>query len=163
MTRRVFFSFHYEPDNWRAYQVRDVGVVEGNRPVSDNDWETITKGGDQAIKRWIAEQLDGKSCAVVLIGSFTARRKWITYEIGEAWDNGKGVVGMYVHNLMNASGNQSPKGLNPFDSLERDGKRLSRIVKAYDPPYTISTFVHEDIKENIQVWVDEAVSIRNNY
>jgi hypothetical protein len=36
-----FFSFHYQPDNWRAPQVRNIGVVEGNQPVRDNDWETI--------------------------------------------------------------------------------------------------------------------------
>jgi len=46
MARRVFFSFHYKPDNWRASQVRKMGDIEGDAPVSDNDWETITKGGD---------------------------------------------------------------------------------------------------------------------
>ena len=40
--RRTFFSFHYKPDNWRAAKVRNMGVVEGNSPVSDNDWETVT-------------------------------------------------------------------------------------------------------------------------
>ena len=30
VTRRVFFSFHYRPDNWRAGQVRNMGLVEGN-------------------------------------------------------------------------------------------------------------------------------------
>ncbi len=34
--RQVFFSFHYEADAWRAAQVRNMGVVEGNEPVSDN-------------------------------------------------------------------------------------------------------------------------------
>jgi len=37
MARRVFFSFHYTPDNWRASQVRQIGVIEGDAPVSDND------------------------------------------------------------------------------------------------------------------------------
>jgi hypothetical protein len=31
-TRKVFYSFHYMPDAWRASQVRNMGVVEG--PVS---------------------------------------------------------------------------------------------------------------------------------
>jgi hypothetical protein len=74
-------SFQHKPDNWRACQVRNAGVVEGNPPVSDNAWETITRGGDTAIQRWINDQLNGKSCAVVLIGSATASRKWIKYEI----------------------------------------------------------------------------------
>lgn len=165
MARRVFYSFHYSPDNWRASQVRNVGVVEGNRPVSDNDWETITRGGDDAIERWIAGQLDGKSCAVVLIGSGTAGRKWITYEISKAWNDGKGVVGVYVHNLKDASGTQSSRGGNPFAyvTMKRDGAAMSSIVNAYDPPYSTSTLVYDHIKENIEAWVDEAVSIRNNY
>ena len=55
--RRTFFSFHYKPDNWRAAKVRNMGVVEGNSPVSDNDWETVTGGGETAIKRWIDDQM----------------------------------------------------------------------------------------------------------
>lgn len=165
MARKVFFSFHYKPDNWRAAQVRNAGVVEGNKPVSDNEWEQITKGGDVAIQRWIASQLNGKSCAVILIGSATAGRKWIKYEIEKAWNDKKGVVGIYIHNLKDASGNQSSKGRNPFEdfTMKRDNKKLSSIVKAYDPPFLTSTYVYDHIKEKIDGWVEEAISIRNNY
>jgi hypothetical protein len=79
MARRAFYSFHYQPDNWRASQVRNMGVIEGNAPVSDNDWESVTKGGDPAIKKWVADQLDGKSCTIVLVGQSTAGRKWISH------------------------------------------------------------------------------------
>jgi len=75
MARRAFYSFHYIPDNWRASQVRNMGVVDGNKPATDNDWESITKKGDAAIQKWIDDQLSGKSVAVVLIGSRTAGRK----------------------------------------------------------------------------------------
>jgi len=164
MARRVFFSFHYKPDNWRASQVRNMGVIDGNRPCSDNDWETITKGGDEKIKKWIAEQLDGKSCAVVLIGAGTAGRKWINYEIVKAWNDKKGIVGVYVHNLQDSAKNQATKGSNPFADIKYGdtGKMLSAIVKAYDPPYTTSTLVYNHIKENLATWVDEAITIRNN-
>jgi hypothetical protein len=40
MARKVFFSFHYDPDKWRASQVRNMGALEGNVPCSDNDSET---------------------------------------------------------------------------------------------------------------------------
>lgn len=165
MARKVFFSFHYKPDNWRASQVRNAGVVEGNRPVSDNSWESVTRGGDAAIQRWIADQLSGKSCAVVLIGSATAGRKWIKYEIEKAWNDGKGVVGIYIHKLKDASGDQSSKGRNPFEDFttKRDDKKLSSIVKAYDPPFETSTYVYDHINENIEQWVEEAISIRDNY
>ena len=84
MTRRVFFSFHYKPDNWRASKVRNIGKLEGNTPASDNGWETVTKGGDGAIRKWIDDQMRGRSCVVVLVGSKTAGRKWINYEIQKA-------------------------------------------------------------------------------
>ncbi len=68
MGRKCFYSFHYVPDNWRASQVRNMGVIEGNQPVSDNDWEAVKKAGDDAIRKWISDQLHGRSCTVVLIG-----------------------------------------------------------------------------------------------
>jgi len=127
MARRVFYGFHYKPDNWRASQVRNIGAIEGNKPCSDNAWETITKGGDERIKRWIAEQLDGKSCVIVLIGANTAGRKWINHEIGKGWDDGMGVVGIYVHNLQDSEKKQSVKGANPFASIRygNSGRMLS--------------------------------------
>jgi hypothetical protein len=165
MARKTFFSFHYKPDNWRAAKVRNIGVVEGNKPVSDNDWETITKGGDKAIQGWIDEQLKGRSCTIVLIGAATAGRKWIKYEIETSWNDGRGVLGVYVHNLEDREGNQSAKGRNPFDdfTMKRDDKKLSSIVKAYDPPYSTSTKVYEYISANLESWVEDAVSIRVNY
>ena len=164
MARRVFFSFHYEPDCWRASQVRNIGVVEGNSPVSDNDWETITKGGDEAVQAWIDVQLQGRSCTIVLIGANTAGRKWINYEIEKSWNDGKGVVGIYIHNLEDSDGNQSPNGQNPFDgfTMKGDGRRLSSIVKAHDPPSSTGTGVYDWIKKNIESCVEEAISIRND-
>ena len=104
MARRCFYSFHYKPDCHRASQIRQMGVVEGNRPVSDNDWEAVTVGGDVAIEKWITEQMKGKSCVVVLVGVNTAGRKWINREIVKAWDSGMGVVGIRIHGLKNLDG-----------------------------------------------------------
>ena len=164
MVRKVFYSFHYKPDSWRASQIRNMGVIEGNRPCSDNDWETITQGGDEKIKKWIADQMEGKSCAVVLIGSNTAGRKWINYEIVKAWNDKKGIFGIYVHNLKDSNQNQCTKGINPFEKIKYgdSGKMLSSIVKAYDPPYTTSTYVYDHIKNNISAWIEEAITIRIN-
>jgi len=163
MARRTFFSFHYIPDNWRASQVRNAGVIEGNAPVSDNDWEKITGKGDAAIKDWIADQLKGRSCAVVLAGNGTAGRKWIKYEIIEAWNSKMGVVGVCIHNLKDVLGKQSLKGANPFTNLTVGDKVMSSIVKLYDPPYTTSTDVYDYIKRNITSWTDEACEIRGKH
>jgi len=165
MARRVFFSFHYMPDNWQASQIRNIGAIEGNKAASDNDWESVTKGGDAAIKKWIHDQMSGRSCVIVLIGTDTAGRKWIKYEIEKAWEASQGVLGIYVHNLQPSDHKQSTKGKNPFEdfTMQQNGKNFSSIVKVYDPPYSKSTDVYEHIEQNIADWIDEAVNIRQNY
>lgn len=163
MARRVFYSFHYKPDNWRVSQVRNIGAIEGNKPASDNDWETVTKGGDKAIENWIADQMHGRSCVVILIGSGTAGRKWINHEIVKGWDANKGVLGIHIHNLKNSDGKTSAKGSNPFDHITHGltGKKLSSIVKVYDPSGATSTDVYNHIKDNIEKWIETAIDVRS--
>ena len=163
MARRVFFSFHYIPDAWRVSQIRNIGTIEENKPASDNDWETVKKGGDEAIKRWINNQLEGRSCTVVLIGTETAGRKWINYEIEKSWNDGKGIFGIFIHNLKDSNGKQSTKGKNPFTGFNIKGTPLDSIVKAYDPPYSDSKDVYNYIANNIEKWIEEAITIRNKY
>jgi len=140
-----------------------MGCLEGNKPATDNDWETIEKGGAKAIQKWIDDQLNGRSVLIVLIGENTAGRKWINYEIEKAWNDKKGVFGVYVHNLKDSNSNQSKKGSNPFEGFTVDGEALDKIVKTYNPAYKISTNVHKHIKENLSDWIETAIEIRNKY
>ena len=162
MARKCFYSFHYKPDSARASQVRNIGVVEGNQSISDNDWEAVTKGGDDAIKKWIADQMKGKECAVVLVGSATANRKWINHEIIKAWDDGLGVVGVYIHGLKNLDGETSIQGNNPFDYIGYGdtGKKLSSIVKCYNPGGATSKDRYDWISTHLENAVVEAIGIR---
>ena len=162
MARKVFTSFHYIPDNWRASTVRSIGKIEGNSIVSANRWEEVTNGGDSAIKKWINDNMTGKSCVIVLVGQNTAGRKWIKYEIERAWNENKGILGIYIHNLKDSKGNQSNKGRNPFEDFTVGNKKLSSIVKCYNPNYSTSTNVYNYIKENIVDWVEEAIGIRQD-
>lgn len=164
-TRKVFYSFHYKNDAWRASQVRNMGAVEGNPPASDNDWEKVQVGGDTSIKRWIDNQLNGRSATVVLIGRNTAGRKWINYEIEQSWNLQKGLLGINIHALKNRDGEQAVKGENPFGgfTIQSSGKSLSDIVKTYDPPYLTSKFAYEYISDNLSNWIEESIKIRNSY
>ncbi len=161
--RKVFYSFHFKPDNWRASQVRQMGVLEGNEPATDNDWQTVIGGGDAKIKKWIDDQIFGKSCAVVLVGQDTANRKWINYEIKKAWKDSKGVVGIHIHKLKDSGQNQANKGGNPFEEITMESKKLSNIVKCYDVKKTDSKDAYNAIKDNLADWIEEAIKIRNNY
>ncbi|MFW2000648.1 TIR domain-containing protein, partial [Acinetobacter ursingii] len=97
--------------------------------AKDNDWETVVGGGDTQIKKWISDQMVGRTRTVILAGKDTANRKWINHEIVESWDKGKGGVVIYIHNLKNSQGEQSDKGRNPLEYIKNGptGKKLSEI------------------------------------
>lgn len=163
MPRRVFYSFHYKPDVMRVSQVRNIGALEANRPATDNDWETIKNGNDVAIKRWITQQMNGRSCTVVLVGANTANRKWINHEIIKSWDEGMGVVGIRIHGLKNTDGYIANQGKNPFDYIGygNTGKKLSSIVKCYNPAGSNSKERYAWIAKHLENAVEEAIRIRN--
>jgi hypothetical protein len=163
MKRNCFYSFHYVPDCTRVAQIRSIGAIEGNSPASDNDWESIKGGGDKAIKKWIEDQMKGTSCTVVLVGSETANRKWINYEIVHAWNQKKGVVGIYIHGIKNIKGETTTMGKNPFDYIDygNAGKKLSSVVKCYNPAGATSKDRYDWIKTHLANAVEEAIRIRS--
>lgn len=167
MARKCFYSFHYKPDNWRASMVRNIGTIEGNAPAKDNDWEAIATGpgSDARIERWIAEQMKGRTCTIVLVGSETANRKWINHEIIKSWNDGLGVVGIRIHGLKNAAQQTSIAGANPFDFITHSptGKPLSNIVKLYDPQGRDSQERYAWITQHLSNAVEEAISIRGKH
>lgn len=167
MARKVFFSFHFQEDHWRAGQVRNIGTIEGSKPLQDNDWEQLKRRGDYAIKNWIDDQLRGTSCVVVLIGNQTATRKWIQYEIRKGWELGKGVMGIYIHKLLNQFQMSTYGGSSPFNQIYVSTRwgaiDLGRIVPLHDPPYYESTLAYRYIEANIETWVEEAIKLRGSY
>ena len=159
--RRVFYSFHFDNDAWRAAQVRNMGVTEHDEPVSDNAWENVKRGGDAAIQRWIDGQMSTRSCVIVLIASNTSSRKWVDYEIRKAWNDKKGLLGIYIHRLLNQDSQTVAKGTDPFANVRlQNGRTLAQYVAAYDPPYVNSRDVYAYIRNNLEVWVENALSNR---
>ena len=163
--RQVFFSFEYNKDNWRAGQVRNMGKVDNSSTFSDNDWEEVKSKTDAKIKEWIDSQMAKRSCLVVLIGATTSGRKWIEYEIQKAYELGKGIVGIYIHGLKDRNGNQTTKGSNPFYQfyIGEESKRISNYVTCFDSRYKSSTYVYDDIKENIEQLIEDAIKAAGTY
>ena len=117
-----------------------------------------------AIERWINGQMKYRSCTVVLVGSNTANRKWINYEITESWNQNMGVVGIRIHGLLDHNKNTSRCGENPFDYLpfSYSGKTLSSIVKCYNPQGNNSKERYAWISRHLPNAVEEAIKIRNS-
>lgn len=166
--RQIFYSFHFDNDVFRVQTIRNIGALEDNKPVAPNEWEEVKRRGDNAIEKWIDDNMKYRSCVVVLVGEKTYERPWVRYEIKKAWNDGKGLLGIYVHNFKCAKtikGNPSlsgkcSQGTNPFSKFALDGKNMSELIPCYNPdpndPY-------KTVKENLESWVEKAIQLRTNY
>lgn len=153
--RKVFYSFHFDNDVFRVQQVRNMGVIEGNEPTTPNNWEQIrrTAGG---VERWINDNMQGKTCAIVLIGMETAQRPWVQYEIKKAWKDGKGLFGINVHNLKCPKMGICRKGPNPFDGIKfTKANGQIYVPKTYDPS---ASDAYGDINRNLSTWIERAIA-----
>lgn len=156
--RQIFYSFHYDNDVLRVQQIRNIGSLEDNKPVSINDWETVKKGGDKAIEKWIDDHMNYRSCVVVLIGEDTSKRSWVKYEIQKAWREHRGLLGVYIHNLKDPNSGKCKKGYNPFEQFTfKDKNGNVKIIPCKNPS---SDDAYNDIKRNLEGWIEEA--IKNN-
>ena len=158
---RVFFSFEYNKDYWRTVQICNLGKVSDDSLFPDSAWKEVRVKTNAAIKEWIDEQIAMCDCVVVLIGSTTATRKWVLYEIERAYELNKGLVGIYVNKITDRVGYQTGKGKNPFECIfTHDGVKLSDYVICYDSPRLSSQAVCEDIAEKLEELVESAVRKR---
>jgi hypothetical protein len=154
MARRTFFSFHYENDIWRANVVRNSWVTADTAGFVDAaDFEQVKKGGDSAIKKWIDNQLSGTSVTAVLIGAETNDRVYVKYELEQSWKKGNGILGIYIHNIKDKSGNKGVKGSDLFGpiftSTSDDKKYFYERFSSYD-------WVDNDGYNNLGKWIETA-------
>lgn len=156
--KSVFYSFHFDNDVFRVQLIRNIGVIDDNKPVSVNEWEEVRRKKDPAIQKWIDDNMKYRSCVVVLVGEDTANRPWVKYEIKKAWEENRGLLGVYVHNINCLKNGKCRKGANPFDRFTlNDGRKLSSIVSCYDPS---SIDAYNEIRNNLETWVERAENQR---
>ena len=164
----VYYSFHYAEDVHRVQLIRNMGVIEGNTITTPNDWETIARKGDQAIKNWIDQNLIGCSCLVVLIGEETSNRKYVLYEIESAWNRGMGVLGIYIDGLKDIESRISRRGNNPFTRFKFQNPLLRFNVPILDPNNyrflrkLTSQDVYRIIEDNLEEYIEKAINYRKN-
>lgn len=116
MARRVFFSFHYDDDVWRANQVRNADVVAGSDVagfLDRSEYEKAKKKGKEGIQRMIRRHLKDTTVTVVLIGSITASRPWVKYEIEHSLARKNGLLGIYIHHLKDPNNPPGSRGAKP--------------------------------------------------
>ena len=156
MARRVFFSFHYDRDIWRANVVRKSWVTQDRKAAGFWDaslWEEAKKKGDDAIKKLINDGLIGTSVTVVLIGAETYDRKWVKYEILESHKRNNGLLGIYINQIKDQDEKTDKAGPNPFKSIyiEQDGKKVY-----FSELYPTYYWFTGDGYKNIGSWIEKA-------
>jgi MTH538 TIR-like domain (DUF1863). len=156
MARRVFFSFQYENDLWRANVVRNSWVTQDRQAAGFWDaslWEEANRFGDVAIRRMIDEGLDNTSITVVLIGAETAGRPWVLYEIQKSYDRGNGLLGVYLNDIRDQYGFTDIMGANPFKRLYIQVSAGMRWMSDIYPTYS---WVKDNGPQNFGIWVENA-------
>lgn len=143
MARRVFFSFHYERDVWRASVVRNSWVTKPDRETAGffdaGMWEEAKKKGDAAVKKLIDDALIGTTVTAVLIGAETSARAYVKYEIDQSIARGNGLLGIRIHNIKDTAGKTDSWGSNPLPS-----------------GYAVYDWVNDNGYENLGAWVEAA-------
>jgi hypothetical protein len=122
MTRRTFFSFHYEPDVWRAWNVRNIWVVKPGNQESVGFWdnsvfEASKSESADSLKNFLRKGLENTSVTCVLTGQNTWQRRWVRYEIARSILKGNGILTVHIHGVKNKVGVLGSKGANPLDAV----------------------------------------------
>ncbi len=119
MPRRTFFSFHYEPDVWRAWNVRNSWVVRDTEQKSrgffdSSVFEASKRESDETLKRFLREGLENTSVTCVLAGANTWSRRWVRYEIARSVVKGNGLLTVAIHGVRNKKQEFGEKGADPL-------------------------------------------------
>ena len=142
MARRVFFSFHHE-NHIREQTKLNANVVVDTYLVGFFDHlrkydKNYKKTGKDGIQRMILNHLKDTTVTVVLIGTETANRPWVKYEIEQSIARKNGLLGIYIHHLKDPNKRPSSRGAKPavpqgvdFPAYDWD-KDLDRFRKAIE-------------------------------
>lgn len=156
MARFVFYSFHYEKDIWRAFEVRNHWVTKGGfydcGVIDAAEFEEIKRKSDQAIKDWIDMQLLGTSVTIVLIGAETLLRPYVQYEIEQSYKQGNGLIGIRVDWLKDQNGNYADRGSTHL----KIGTNESGQPIYFEDVADIYCYKHDDGYNNLGKWVEMA-------
>jgi antiphage defense system Thoeris ThsB-like protein len=156
--KRVFFSFDFVDDLWRASVVRNRWVMDPAL-AAGGFWSTEFTSGQppahEVLTAFIDEQIEQAEVTAVLIGMNTARCEHVGYAIRRSAELGRGLLGIYVDKCKDRYGRASSRGPNPFEliRIDRDGELvpLSDVVMTYD-------WVTDDGFHHLRAWISEAMA-----
>lgn len=157
MARKVFFSFHYQNDINRSMTVRNSWVPQGKEAagfIDKADFEQIKRQGNNAVHRWIDEQLEETSVTVVLIGEETLNRPFVQYEIRKSLERGNALIGVKIHSIKDMRTNRTSSPGNTHSII---GYYDNQIPAYFDELCDgIYDYTWDDGYKNLGAWIESA-------
>ncbi len=136
MTRRVFFSFHYQRDVSRANVVKNSWLTKDDREDAGffdaSAFERFQRTGDDALKQFLNDQMKTSSVVCVLMGNQTAYRRWVRYELMRGFRDGRGICGIWIYRIENLQGKEDEQGPNPLACLGMKIRNGRGYFKEFD-------------------------------
>lgn len=117
--RRHFFISHHHADDSRVDQLTDLLTRAGNdvrnssvrmKPANQRRFDE-GRVSDEAIRRLLRMKISWSTTVVVLVGKETHTRPWVNWEIEQAHQQGKKIVGVYERGGMEVP---LPKALEDY-------------------------------------------------
>ena len=116
--KNVFISHHHKDDKavtdftnllaGKDYTVRNSSIRAKPRNTERLDKKLVS---DEAIRRLLRMKMSWAGTVVVLVGSQTASRDWVNWEIEEAERQGKRILGVF---MQGAKDSDIPEALEKF-------------------------------------------------
>jgi hypothetical protein len=156
MGLNAFFSYDRRQDIQRARRVKNCWEIMGGRTSgfpTPEIWKKLDQKGEPAFLRWVENQVLSADVCVVLIGPETNADPVVRHAIRFGHRLQKGLLGIYIHQIRGAFGENPAKGRNPFETLfiVKDLHRLalSDIYPAYD-------WLNDAGHFHLQQWIEKA-------
>ena len=165
MATNVFFCYHHESDSWRVNQVIQHWLMnpahKAHGYIDIDEYEEIKSQGEEAIKKWVDEQLKDTTVTVVLIGSNTSESSFAKYAIKKSMEKPGGVergfMGIHINRIKNEEMERDDKGVDPLENFywkDKDNK-----ITFISDKYLTYDWFDDKGQINIQTWVNYAEAI----
>jgi len=134
-SKNVFISHHHKDDeavtNFTSLLAgKDYNIRNSSIRIKEKNKERLKKNliPRKILERLLSMKMKWAGTVVVLIGSQTASRDWVNWEIEEAARQGKRIVGVFMHG---AKDSDIPENLEKYrDGLV--GWNSEKIISALD-------------------------------
>ena len=80
------------------------GEREASGFIDATGYKKLKKKGDEAVREWIDDQLEGASVTVVLVGESTHESRWVSYGIDKSMKAGNGLLGINITQIRDRKG-----------------------------------------------------------